>query len=298
MLERSRCAVTHPQIASGTCPYCGMTIDRDSIAEGADAGTASMRWNLARMLADLDQEDEDIRLTTILNLSDHLPPLEQALPVIRKALQDRAERVRDRALTASSRLVKTPEDEVIVAVCETLLKHDPADLAALHVLLYFFSRTQCGADSYRGERHALILRVIANMPEVPKSLMVPMKLFPQTDGEVFEQAKTLWLKQVEQHPDNVHVLENASLTGRPIWYWVGSRFHARILPKRGPGFSVRRDAGGSLSWERILLHGPTHEAGSLDARPGPSRSCSRILRARRRARARVSRSVRQMGGRD
>ncbi len=41
--------------------------------------------------------------------------------------------------------------------------------------------------------------------------MVPMKLFPDTDGEVFEQAKTLWLKQVERHRENVRVQENASM---------------------------------------------------------------------------------------
>ncbi len=152
MLERSKCAVTHPQIASGTCPHCGVTIDRDSTAERAGAGTAGVRWNLARMLADLDQEDEAIRLTTIFNLSDHLPPLEQALPLIRKALQDRAERVRDRALTASVRLVRTPEDEGIVAVCEPLVEQDPADLAALHVLLYFYSDNQRGSGRHRAVR--------------------------------------------------------------------------------------------------------------------------------------------------
>ncbi len=216
MLERSKCTVTHSQIASGTCPHCAMTTDHDSTAEGAAAGTAGVRWNITRMLADLDQEDEAIRLTTILNLSDHLPPLEQALPVIRKGLQDRAERVRNRALTATVRLVKTPADEVLVAVCERLLQQDPADLAALHVLLFFYSTNSCESDSYRAARHALILRVSETMPEVPRSLIVPMKLFPQSDGEVFGHAKTLWLKQVEQHPKNVRVLENASMFFRGV----------------------------------------------------------------------------------
>ena len=168
------------------------------------------------MVEDLDRDDEAIRLTTISNLSDHLPSLEQALPVIRKAFQDRAVRVRDRAVTASVRLVKTPEDPVIVEVCERLLGQDPADLAALHVLLCFYSHNKCGSDSYRAARHALILRVIENMPDVPPSVVGQMKLFPEGDGDAFGQAKTLWLKQVEQHPENIRVLENASMFFRCV----------------------------------------------------------------------------------
>ncbi len=101
MMERSKCALTHPQIASGRCPHCGAVVADVSTTPEAASGTCGVRWNIARLLEDLDRDDEFSRLTTIFNLSDHLPPLEHALPVVRKAMHDRSERVRDRALTAS-----------------------------------------------------------------------------------------------------------------------------------------------------------------------------------------------------
>ncbi len=38
-----------------------------------------------------------------------------------------------------------------------------------------------------------------------------MGIFPQEDGDVGEQARTLWLKQVQKDPDNTRVRENASV---------------------------------------------------------------------------------------
>jgi tetratricopeptide (TPR) repeat protein len=170
-----------------------------------------VRWNIARMLEDLDRDDDATRLTTIFNLSDHLPALEEALPVVRKAFHDRVKKVRDRALTASVRLMTNTEEQLTVKTCESLLRQDPADLAALHVLLHFYCSAQYRSEVYRKSRHALILRVIESMPDAPHSVAVPMKINPQEAGDVFEQAKALWLKQVEKNPDNVRVLENASV---------------------------------------------------------------------------------------
>src|SRR5262249_13626105 len=59
-------------------------------------------------------------------------------------------------------------------------------------------------------RHALILQLIANMPDIPFTLAVSMKLFPQDDGEVYQKAKALWLQQVERHPEKTGVLQNAA----------------------------------------------------------------------------------------
>ena len=211
MVEQTNCSVTHPQIVHGTCPHCGLPVAIGQTASEPGTAAPGLSWNLARMLEDLERDDEATRLTTIHNLSDQLPPLNEALPVVRKAFNDRAERVRDRALTACVRLVESTQAHVTVQTCESLLRQDPADLAALHVLLYFYRGEHGRSDSYRESLNALILRVIADMPDVPHSLAVPMKLSPEEDGCAFEQAKALWLKQVQRLPDNPRVLENASV---------------------------------------------------------------------------------------
>jgi tetratricopeptide (TPR) repeat protein len=210
VLERSKCSVTHSQIACGTCPHCGLLVAVDPNAPEAGTGTSGVRWNIARLLDDLDRDDEATRLTTIFNLSDQLPPLEEALPVVRKAFNDRAERVRDRALTASVRLTMSTEEHLLVETCVSLLRQAPADLAALHILLHFYVTAQVRSETYRNSRHELILQVIKDLPDAPHSLTIPMKLFPDGDGAIFEQAKSLWLKQIQEQPDNTRVLENAS----------------------------------------------------------------------------------------
>ena len=56
--------------------------------------------------------------------------------------------------------VRMTEGRVLVETCESLLGQDPADLAALHVLLHFYSGEKGRSEAYRKARHALVLRVI------------------------------------------------------------------------------------------------------------------------------------------
>jgi hypothetical protein len=125
---------------------------------------------------------------------------------LRKAHQDQAKRVRDRALTAAARLGNCLEELVLVETCESVLRTDVGDLAALHVLLAFYATAQASSVSHLKSRHALILRLIDEMPNVPDTLWVLMKIFPQADESVCEQAKALWLAQIDKHPDNPRVL--------------------------------------------------------------------------------------------
>jgi hypothetical protein len=188
----------------------------DQAASSTGTATPGLNWNVTRMIEDIDRDDETARLATIFNLSDHLPPLNEALPVVRKAFYDQSERVRNRALTASARLVGTTEEHVLVETCEAMLRHDPVDLAALHVLLHFYAGERGRSESHHKARHSLVLHVIENVPDGPHSLAVPMRLSPEEDGEAFVRAKALWLQQVHQHPDNPRVLENASVFFRFI----------------------------------------------------------------------------------
>jgi hypothetical protein len=216
MADRPTCSITHSQIAHGTCPHCGHLIATESTTPDAGAATPGVRWNLNRMLEDLDRDDEATRLATIFNLSDHLPPLHEALPVLRKAHQDQSQRVRDRALTTAVRLGACSEEQVLVETCESLLRTDLGDLAALHVLLGFYATAQARSELHHKSRHALILRLIDEMPDVPDTLWVLMKIFPDEDEGAFEQGKALWLAQTDKHPDNLRVLGNASFFFRLV----------------------------------------------------------------------------------
>jgi hypothetical protein len=211
MLEQSKCFVTHPQLASGNCPHCGELVIGDPTGPEAGVKTADVRWNTVRLLEDLDRDDEASRVTTIFNLSDHIPPLAETLPVLRKAFDDRAQSVRDRALTISVRLISRTDDRILVETCGSLLRKDPSDLGALHVLLHFYCTAQYRSESYRTSRNTLILQLIECMPDVPQSAAIPMKLDPHEDGDVFDQAKALWLNQVDTHPEDVRILGNASI---------------------------------------------------------------------------------------
>jgi hypothetical protein len=210
MVEQSNCSVTHPQIDGGACPHCGLLVAMDQSSSQDGTVSPGVRWNIARMLDDLDRDDEATRLTTIFNLSDHLPPLAQALPVASRAFHDRARRVRNRALTAAVRLSGSTDEHVLVETCESTLREDPADVAALHVLLHFYTSERARSESYRKSRHSLVLRLIEEMPDAPDSLWMPMKILAHKDAGAFEQAKALWLAKIDKHPDDPRILGNAA----------------------------------------------------------------------------------------
>ena len=84
------------------------------------------------------------------------------------------------------------------------------------MLLHFYRSTQARSEAYRKSLNTLILSVIKDMPDAPRCLAVPIKLFPQSDGDAFDQAKALWLSQIEKYSDNVRVIRNASFFFRMV----------------------------------------------------------------------------------
>ena len=173
MLEQSPCSVTHPQIAGGTCPHCGLLVATAPDASTAGDGAAGGGWNTARMLEGSRPRRRG------KPADDHLQPFRSspaaggALPVVRKAFHDRAQRVRDRALTATVPLATSTEEHVLVETCESLLrtKTPPISRHPRPSLLLYYREAR--SDTHREPRHALILRVIEDMPDVPRSLSCP-----------------------------------------------------------------------------------------------------------------------------
>ena len=89
-----------------------------------------MRWNIARVLEDLDRGDEFTRLTTIFGFSDHLPCwMRRCRACVKRCTTKPSEF--SIALTATLRLIGLTGEHVTVATCESLLRQDPADLAVL-----------------------------------------------------------------------------------------------------------------------------------------------------------------------
>jgi hypothetical protein len=80
---KSNCEITHSQIAQGTCPWCGNTVNA-----GADGTQVSNEriWDRAAMTAVLDDPSEQIRLTTVTNLFLKCDAMDVVVPLLSKAL--------------------------------------------------------------------------------------------------------------------------------------------------------------------------------------------------------------------
>src|SRR5713101_519659 len=113
----------------------------------------------------LDHKDTDVRGMAVSNLLLHGPKADEALPVLRKALNNSQGDVRRLAVDALNRIGgKLLPDEV--EKFELSVAGHPND-CALHLLLlgyYFLAATRY--ESARKPRHRHILWVIENAPQV------------------------------------------------------------------------------------------------------------------------------------
>src|ERR1700728_3156569 len=96
MCSEAVCRTTHPQILAGNCPCCGTEIGAQSQADAH----GELRWNIPRLKADLNHADGEARITTIQNVGWHLSDVTEAVNVLRIALNNSAQRVREVATFA------------------------------------------------------------------------------------------------------------------------------------------------------------------------------------------------------
>ena len=91
---------------------------------------------------------------------------------------------------------------------ESKLVQDPEDLAARCQLLGYYYTRQSGSKSAREARQSHVLWFIQHHPEL--RLLGYAYLDPLLDGPVYAQAKTLWLQQLSNNPQDSALLGNAA----------------------------------------------------------------------------------------
>src|SRR5689334_5901718 len=109
MSSEAACRTTHLQILAGKCPRCGTAIGVQAEADFP----GELRWDIARMKADLNHGDHEVRITTIGNAGDHLADLTEAVNLIGTALSDSEEQVQQVATYTLSTLGARLSAEVV-----------------------------------------------------------------------------------------------------------------------------------------------------------------------------------------
>jgi tetratricopeptide (TPR) repeat protein len=93
---------------------------------------------------------------------------------------------------------------------EEKLKADPENLPArIQLLGYYWSMT-FDSDEAREAREKHVLWIIEHRPDSDVAGNPWVNLDPTLDGEVYYEAKKLWLQQVKEHNENTKVLGNAA----------------------------------------------------------------------------------------
>jgi hypothetical protein len=196
------CRITHPQVASGSCPWCGVELSPSETPGGRT-------WDLAKMRADLDHEDHTVRRLTVDNVRLHVTGLQEAVTLLGEALGNSSEPVADQAAGALAMLGTRLTAEEAQRY-EDLSRQDPGNLAYRVLLLGGYGQSQFHSGSARRFRQDHVLWVIEHAPRSDITGKPFSSLNPSSDGEAYAEAKRLWLGQVKNHPGDTKVLGNAA----------------------------------------------------------------------------------------
>lgn len=206
MKKITKCVVTHSQVDSGTCPWCGALVAEGPFRGRLPARQIGLRaWNMRRMLGDLDSEETSVRKITIENVRMHMEDIDSALVLYRKVLD---EDVGLFQLSASVSLVdkgrEFRKNNPTVSGFGLDKKNSMVDKASSLFLLGYHS---CGPRCDTKARSEIINNIIMRWPESRISetpYMIP------TDESGIREARALWIEQARKFPNNLAVLRNAS----------------------------------------------------------------------------------------
>src|SRR4051794_36737848 len=169
------------------------------------ASPGGRRWDIRRLMADLDHESDEARTHAAANLQ-YLPPgMQEALTLLRTASSSSTERATFALAMLGSRLAPGEIEQF-----ENAVQREPDDRLVRLIRLGYYSRARFQADAGRKAHQALVLWVIGHAPRSHIAGSPVAGLFPDGDGEAYEQAKRLWLGHVETHPDDTAILGNAA----------------------------------------------------------------------------------------
>jgi predicted Zn-dependent protease len=109
----------------------------------------------------------------------------------------------------SSIIAETEINPEEVSYYENLLKSNPTDFESRSKLLTFYFTAHDDPVAQRA-RIDHIFWVIANRPESEIAGMPYCMLNPISEGSSYNEAKKLWMQQIEKYPKNTAVLANAA----------------------------------------------------------------------------------------
>ncbi len=206
------CEATHRFLASGTCHWCGEPVVHGQLRPDVPLREVAVRqWDTGAMLEALDRERVDVRQMVVTNVAPPHAPLDQALPVLRKALANAEARI---PWLAISFLVRhgTELGREDAERYEQELQASPGDSALRILLLAYYALPARLLPSAREALHRHTFWVIEHAPEVAtvRSVSLPLGLDPSSDGAAYEQAKRLWQRRLEADPGNAILLGNAA----------------------------------------------------------------------------------------
>jgi hypothetical protein len=210
MSREAACVATHPQILSGICPWCGTPIgEQPSVAEPQSRSPGERRWDRARMMSDLDHEDRSVPLITIQNVRLHCPDAPEAVDVLRIAVSNSVERVREAATIGLALLGRSLAADTVEEY-ESASRLQPGDLAVRILLLGYYSGRQFESDAARITRQAHVLWVIEHAPTSDVAKTPFVGLHRRLDGAAYERGVQLWMTHVAAQPEDTSILGNAA----------------------------------------------------------------------------------------
>ncbi|PQO40932.1 hypothetical protein [Blastopirellula marina] len=136
-------------------------------------------------------------------------PVEAAVPLLGKALTDEHRQVRWLAENALSRLGQELTAEE-AATLEAHVGNGPHELAFRILLLAYYIPGQRKSETSQTARQRHLLWLIQNAPASSTAGTPVASILKKPNPLQYEEAKQLWLKQVELHSDNPQVLGNAA----------------------------------------------------------------------------------------
>ena len=207
MSNEGVCRTTHPQILAGNCPCCGTEIGAQSQADAL----GERRWNIPRLMADLNHEDDEARITTIHNAGFHLPDVTEAVNVLRIALGNSAQRVREAATYALASLGGSLTAEAIDSFeIAAQKRRQQNDLAIRILLLGYYDGKHYRSEAAREARQVHVRWVIEHAPRSIVAGTHYANLSEYGDGQVYRQCREMWMELVEDHPEETVILNNAA----------------------------------------------------------------------------------------
>ena len=170
------------------------------------------RWDIPRVKADLNHEDDEARLITIENVGRHFPEVTEAVNVLRIALTAQRSGFGKGRRSGSRSLGGRVAAEAIDRFEMAVLKRRQQDDLAIRILLlgYYYDHTRSSSDAIREARQVHVLWVIEHAPRSFVAGTPYATLSQYRDGEVYQQGREMWMKLVEDHPEDTVILNNAA----------------------------------------------------------------------------------------